>query len=100
MNLNEYKAWQPKFQPAWTKGPINSESIREWSILEMCGEAGEVLELLQKACRKDRMIDTDKLKDELSDVLWGFTAILNANGWTYEEVAEYNYNKLEERNKG
>lgn len=99
MELKDYKKWQPKYMPTWIKPKGHPEIEVEWAILEMCGEAGEVLELFQKSYRKRKDIDRDKLKDELSDVLWGFTAILNANGWTFEEIAQYNHDKLEARNK-
>lgn len=98
MNLVEYKAWQPKLNPEWVKeGPYEMKLL--WAILEMVGEAGEVLELPQKSVRKCKPIDHDKLLDELSDVLWGFTAICNIAGFTYEEVAGYNHDKLEARHK-
>lgn len=100
MNLNEYKDWNPKFYPEWVSSLEVSNELRlHWAILEMAGESGEVLELLQKSIRKMQPIDKDKLKDELSDVLWGFTTICNIAGFTYEEIAKFNHDKLEERNK-
>lgn len=101
LNLNEYKDWNPKFYPQWVKdtGVMSDEAKLHWAILEMVGESGEVLELVQKSIRKMKPIDRDKLKDELSDVLWGFTTVCNVAGFTYEEIAEFNRNKLEERNK-
>lgn len=98
MNLNEYYEWNSKFYPKWVKDKENEEMVTHWAILEMCGEAGEVLELAQKSVRRKKEVDEIKLKDELSDVFWGLTAILKANGWTYEELAQYNHDKLEARN--
>lgn len=100
MKLNEYKEWNPKFYPKWVKdGELSDEAKLHWAILEMVGESGEVLELVQKSIRKMKPIDRDKLKDELSDVLWGFTTICNIAGFEYEEIAGFNHDKLEERNK-
>lgn len=107
MSLQEYKDWNPTLFPDWVKtSPLNEQPERvtdemrlHWAILEMVGESGEVLELVQKSIRKMKSIDKDKLKDELSDVFWGLTAICNIAGFTYEEIAEYNKKKLEERYK-
>lgn len=71
------------------------------AVLEMVAEAGEVLEILQKASRKRggylNAEDKGKLLDELGDVLWGCAAIANALEVTLDEVIEHNMSKLEAR---
>lgn len=71
------------------------------AVLEMVAEAGEVLEILQKASRKRggylNAEDKGQLLDELGDVLWGCAAIANALEVTLDEVVEHNMAKLEAR---
>lgn len=97
MDFDDYAKWQPKFNPLWT-AMAPDEGVLQWAILEMTGEAGEVLELLQKSVRKAKDIDRDKLKDELSDVLWGIIAICNVAGFDIHDIALHNWTKLELRN--
>jgi NTP pyrophosphatase (non-canonical NTP hydrolase) len=76
------------------------EAIGE--VLEMLGEAGEVLELFQKRKRKagDFKVPQDRLFDELSDVLWGLTAVATKMGFTLEALMAYNQIKLTMRREG
>lgn len=71
------------------------------ALLELQGELGEVTEIFQKASRRRggrlSVEDIEKLHDELGDVLWGFTALLNALGFTLADVARANYTKLVNR---
>jgi NTP pyrophosphatase (non-canonical NTP hydrolase) len=68
------------------------------ALLELQGELGEVTEIFQKAARRrgGRLSseDAERLHGELGDVLWGFTALLNALGFTLESVAKANQKKL------
>jgi len=66
-------------------------------ILELVAEAGEVLGVLQKAERKGLAVPTDRILDELSDVLCGLFAILGKNQWTLRELIAYNTRKLTDR---
>lgn len=71
------------------------------AVLELVGEAGEVLEILQKASRRRggwlNAEDKGKLIDELGDVLWGCAALCNSLGTTMDEVMRQNVEKLEAR---
>lgn len=98
MTFEEYKKWQPTLA-AYELNNFPSHAKLEQAIIEMTGEAGEVLQLMTKARRKGVEIDRYKLLDEIGDVFWGLTGILNTTGFTLEEVMEHNYNKLTERYK-
>lgn len=66
--------------------------------LGLCGEAGEVAELVKKAIRDHGgEIDKEKLKHELGDVLWYLTMLGQLNGLTLNEIAEANLAKLKSR---
>lgn len=65
--------------------------------LAMCGEAGELANLVKKKHYHDKPIETERLADELGDVLWYVAAMAQTIGWSLEAVAEYNIRKLKER---
>lgn len=68
-----------------------------WASTQMVCEAAEVLEIFEKAYRKDKTVDPDKVLDELGDVVWGVAAICNAMGLTLDGVIEHNIAKLKAR---
>lgn len=73
------------------------------SAFGLTAEAGEVSNEYERAYRvhpKTGMIqglDVPKVKDELGDVLWHVSRLLDIHGWTFEEVMEANIAKLTER---
>lgn len=66
-------------------------------ILGLAGETGEVVDLVKKELFHAKPRDNLKILNELGDVLWYFTLCLHVFGFTYEQVAEANVNKLRKR---
>lgn len=64
-------------------------------------EAAELVDLFVKPRLRgdDKTIDREKIVSEAGDVLWNLAALLQDEGITLEEVAEYNINKLSSRLK-
>ena len=74
------------------------ESASEaYALLGLIGELGEVYSLIAKGVRDGSVIDEDKIKAELGDVLWFVAAIAADMEFTLENIAQYNLNKLESR---
>lgn len=81
------------------------------AALGLTGEAGEVADLIKKGIYHGRGFDTPKwvtpvtykrvakedVKDELSDVLYYISAMAQEFGFTLEDVARHNKDKLEKR---
>ncbi len=65
-----------------------------WAATQMTCEAGEVLELFEKAARKGKDIDHEKVLDECGDTLWGLTCVLNTLGLSLDDCIAHNINKL------
>lgn len=65
--------------------------------LGLAGEAGEVVDLLKKHWGHNKPLDRDSLRLELGDVLWYVTALARQFGFTLEEVADANNQKLQAR---
>lgn len=69
-----------------------------YAILGLAGEVGEVYSLAAKAIRDGKKFDYDQnIKKELGDVLWFVAAIAADNGFTLEDIAQSNINKLFKR---
>ena len=69
-----------------------------YALLGLAGEVGEVYSLAAKAIRDGKRFDYDQnIKKELGDVLWFIAAIAADNGFTLEDVARSNINKLFKR---
>ncbi len=76
----------------------NPETLKGWwAASQMSCEAEEVLEIFEKAVRKGKDVDIEKVMDECGDVLWGLTCVCNTFGIALDEVIEHNVNKLNER---
>lgn len=110
MELNEYQ------KRAMTTCMPTSENF-SYMMLNLVGEVGEFSSKVAKAIRKNQLyiggedchnvlnvnVDTidiglgDELKKEAGDVLWQLSGLCSVLGWTLEEVAEMNLDKLSSR---
>lgn len=71
-----------------------------YALLNLAGEAGEVLSLAAKFIRDGSMYPEEfkaKLSKELGDVMWMVAAIANDNGLMLSEICQENIDKLEDR---
>ena len=90
MKLNDYQSAAME---------VRLESASEmYCILGLAGEAGELCSLVAKAIRDGAKFDHQQsIKKELGDVLWMLSAIAADNGFTLEDVARANIDKLTSR---
>jgi NTP pyrophosphatase (non-canonical NTP hydrolase) len=68
-----------------------------YNALNLASEAGEVAGVIAKALRKDTEVPADKVIDEISDALWNLSVLAYELGYTLEEVAQHNIDKLQAR---
>ena len=93
MTINEYQ------QLALTTANKDLTPVQklENGVMGLCGEAGEVIDIVKKHLFHRHPLDADKLKDELGDVAWYLALTSHALGLTLEEVLEHNIEKLRKR---
>ena len=93
MTINEYQ------QLALTTANKSLTPVQklENGVMGLCGEAGEVIDIVKKHLFHSHPLDTEKLKDELGDVAWYLALTSHALGLTLEEVLEHNIDKLKKR---
>lgn len=65
--------------------------------LGLCGEAGEVADLIKKAFMQGHIIDRAKVTEEVGDVLWYCAELAAWMGMDLDEIAERNVQKLMKR---
>ena len=88
-----------------------------YMFLNLVGEVGEFASKVAKAIRKDRMLIggldhnelfykvpeeeyeefDNELKKEAGDILWQLSGLCDVMGWSLEEVAQMNLDKLASR---
>lgn len=80
---------------------VNEDLTRKELILNgalgLCGESGEVADIIKKHAFQGHVLDLDKLKDELGDVFWYIALLCDVCGFTFEEIQEHNIDKLKKR---
>lgn len=109
MELNEYQ------KQAMTTCMPSSENF-SYMFLNLVGEVGEFASKVAKAIRKGQMniggnfaanvlsvdrIEVHRLMEELQkeagDILWQLSSLCDVMGWSLEEVAQQNLDKLASR---
>ena len=68
-----------------------------YAAMGMCGEAGEVSELIKKYAYHGHTIDTEHLARELGDVLWYVSYMAHLFGYPLSKIMEMNQEKLAKR---
>ena len=68
-----------------------------YAAIGMCGEAGEVSELVKKYAYHGHPIDTEHLARELGDVLWYVSYMAHLFGYSLGEIMAMNQEKLAKR---
>lgn len=107
MELREYQ------QRAMTTCTESSNNF-SYMMLNLVGEVGEFASKIAKEVRKDRMqvnksklhmtegnymkVEFDEeLKKEAGDILWQLSGLCSVMGWSLEDIAQMNLDKLASR---
>lgn len=93
MTINEYQKLAMK-----TLNPnLEEKDILINGVMGLCGESGEVIDIVKKWLAQGHELDREKIIKELGDVAWYIAEIAHVLGVTLEEVLTKNIDKLKAR---
>ena len=93
MTINEYQKLAMK-----TLNPnLEEKDILINGVMGLCGESGEVIDIVKKWLAQGHDLDRDKIIKELGDVAWYIAEIAHVLGVPLEEVLTKNIDKLKAR---
>ena len=101
MTLEEYQ------KQAMTTCMASSENF-SYMFLNLVGEVGEFASKVAKAIRKEEncieyndlgvtVTNNEELQKEAGDILWQLSGLCTVMGWTFEDIAQQNLDKLASR---
>lgn len=97
MQFNEYQQTIGQFA-IYPDANTSSPTELSYLALGLGGESGEVLEKVKKYIRDGVLVRDDTAK-EIGDVLWYMSRLAGAIGYTMDDIAQMNIDKLTDRQK-
>ena len=94
MTINEYQA--AALRTAQTD-KLTARELLLNSALGLCGESGEVADLLKKYHFQGHNLDLDHVAKELGDIAWYLAVGAYSIGYDLEEILKMNVDKLKAR---
>lgn len=93
MEINEYQELSMK-----TLNPnIKGKDILINAGMGLCGEAGEVIDMIKKHIHQGHPLNKEALAYELGDVAWYLAEAAYALGYSLEDICKMNIDKLQKR---
>ena len=93
MTINEYQQLaMTTLNPA-----LSEKEVLTNAVMGLCGESGEVIDLVKKHLHQGHPLDREKLVKELGDVAWYLAEAATALGVPLEEILQGNIDKLRAR---
>ena len=93
MRVNEYQeAAMATLNPA-----LDKKDVLINSVMGLCGESGEAIDIVKKWLMQGHELDKDHLIKELGDVAWYLAEAATALDVPLETVLQGNLNKLRQR---
>ena len=93
MTINEYQ----KLAMTTLNPKLDEKDILINGVMGLCGESGEIIDIVKKWLAQGHELDRDKIIKELGDVAWYIAEIAHVLGVPLEEVLTKNINKLKAR---
>ena len=95
MTLNQYQTEAMSTASGVTNA--SNENLISNGAMGLCGECGEIIDLLKKNMFQGHDIDKEHLSKECGDVLWYLAVLAKGLGYELDEIAEMNKAKLRKR---
>ena len=95
MTLNEYQTEAMRTASGVTNA--SNENLILNGAMGLCGESGEIIDLLKKNMFQGHDLDVEHIAKECGDCLWYLAILAKGAGYTLDEIAEMNKEKLRKR---
>lgn len=92
MTMNEYQ----EFASRTINQSLSREQCTAHALHEIAAECGEIHSIFQKRYQ-GHDINYRDLSLEIGDLLWGIAELCTAHGWSLEDIAQANIDKLKKR---
>lgn len=92
MKINEYQKLCMR-----TANFMDSSNLIANGAMGLCGESGEVIDLIKKWAFQGHTLHKQDIEEELGDVLWYAAILCEGIGTTMEKVMQKNIDKLKKR---
>ena len=76
---------------------LNPQEVLVNSVMGLCGESGEAVDLVKKHLFQGHPLDEEHLKKELGDIAWYLVEAATALNVNLDEVLQGNLDKLKSR---
>ena len=93
MEANEYQ----RLAMATLNPALDKRDVLINSVMGLCGESGEAIDIVKKWFAHGHELDKEHLKKELGDIAWYLAEAATALDLTLEEILEANIEKLRKR---
>lgn len=93
MTPNEYQAQAMR----WLNPALSEKGTLINGVMGLCGESGEVIDLVKKHLSQGHPLDREALAKELGDVAWYLAETAYVLGYPLEEILRMNLEKLSAR---
>lgn len=93
MTINEYQ----KLAMTTLNPNLNKKDILINGVMGLCGESGEVIDIVKKHLAQGHELDKEKIIKELGDVAWYLAEIATVLEVDLEDVLIQNIEKLKKR---
>ena len=93
MTVNEYQNLAMR-----TVNPeLNKRDMLINSVMGLCGESGEAIDIIKKWFAQGHELDREHLKKELGDIAWYLAEAATALDFSLDDVLSANIEKLKKR---
>ena len=93
MTINEYQ----KLAMMTLNPELDKKDVLINGVMGLCGESGEVIDIVKKHLAQGHALDKEKIIKELGDVAWYMAEIATVLDVELEEVFVQNIEKLKKR---
>ena len=93
MKINEYQ----KLAMLTLNKELDKKDILINSVMGLCGESGEAIDIVKKWLAQGHELDKDHLAKELGDIAWYLAEAATALDLSLEDILQANLDKLKKR---